>query len=554
MRILRAKLKVNVILSAMAVIALLVLALGTMGLLNANQKNKTYADSPDIWDGSIATAFAGGTGTSVDPYQISNGSELAYLAALINGTDPIVGTDNSAYNANDVYYKLTDNIYLNDTTDWETWSSTIAPANSWTPIGNSTNNFTANFDGNNKVVSGIYISTTDDYQGLFGYSGAYNHGNIFCNMGVEKSYIQGGKYVGGIVGHMYYGGVINCYNTGNITGACYVGGIVGDARYFTEIANCYNTGTVTFTGGSIYISGIGYTDAYYGFAGGLLGSAGGDNGRAVINCYNAGTVTGAGWFVGGVVGHITGTTIINCYNIGDVTSTLSNVGGVVGISPNGSTQVSKIINCYNTGNITGDVNVGGVEGCSGNDNITNCYNTGVVEGNKNVGGIVGQVVFSAGFNNVVISNCYNSGTIFGSDFGGVVGYITYYVGMTGNVTIDNCYWLNTVTKGVGTGAFDGTITAFDSNGNLIDSVDGNTILLDALNAWVENPTVLPPVIRWATEPFTFAGSFMSANYSHWIDSITYPIFQEWVITFNLNYGETLWNRKLYKWRNYMLQD
>ena len=36
------------------------------------------------WDGSIATAFAGGTGTESDPYQIANGAELAYLASSVN--------------------------------------------------------------------------------------------------------------------------------------------------------------------------------------------------------------------------------------------------------------------------------------------------------------------------------------------------------------------------------------------------------------------------------------------------------------------------------------
>ena len=35
------------------------------------------------WDGSIATAFAGGTGTESDPYQIADGAQLAYLASEV---------------------------------------------------------------------------------------------------------------------------------------------------------------------------------------------------------------------------------------------------------------------------------------------------------------------------------------------------------------------------------------------------------------------------------------------------------------------------------------
>ena len=67
-----------------------------------------------IWDGSIAAGFAGGSGTEDDPYLISNGSELAYLAQQVN-------SGNSYEN---VHFKLTNDIYLNDTTDWELWGTT----------------------------------------------------------------------------------------------------------------------------------------------------------------------------------------------------------------------------------------------------------------------------------------------------------------------------------------------------------------------------------------------------------------------------------------------
>lgn len=39
------------------------------------------AQNISVWDGSTAAAFAGGTGTAEDPYQIANGAELAYLAS-----------------------------------------------------------------------------------------------------------------------------------------------------------------------------------------------------------------------------------------------------------------------------------------------------------------------------------------------------------------------------------------------------------------------------------------------------------------------------------------
>jgi len=38
------------------------------------------AASFDIWDGSIATEFAGGNGTEEEPYLIKTASQLAYLS------------------------------------------------------------------------------------------------------------------------------------------------------------------------------------------------------------------------------------------------------------------------------------------------------------------------------------------------------------------------------------------------------------------------------------------------------------------------------------------
>lgn len=38
------------------------------------------AQTSDVWDGSVADAFGGGSGTEGDPYLISNGAQLAKLA------------------------------------------------------------------------------------------------------------------------------------------------------------------------------------------------------------------------------------------------------------------------------------------------------------------------------------------------------------------------------------------------------------------------------------------------------------------------------------------
>jgi hypothetical protein len=58
-----------------------------------------------IWDGSVASSFSKGNGTSDNPYIIKNGSELAYLFKLING-------NNSSEYFNK-HYEITNNINLN---------------------------------------------------------------------------------------------------------------------------------------------------------------------------------------------------------------------------------------------------------------------------------------------------------------------------------------------------------------------------------------------------------------------------------------------------------
>ena len=78
----------------------------------------------EVWDGSVAESFAGGSGTAENPYQIANGAQLAKLAQDVNGGKNYAGT----------YFVLTADILLNDIDGWENWGST-APANPWTPIG-----------------------------------------------------------------------------------------------------------------------------------------------------------------------------------------------------------------------------------------------------------------------------------------------------------------------------------------------------------------------------------------------------------------------------------
>ena len=268
----------------------------------------------EVWNGEADTSWYQADATE---FQIATAEQLAGLAQLVN----------AGYTFEGKTIKLTADILLNNTEGWENWGST-APANRWTPIGNSwENQFTGTLDGDGHSVSGIYINSTANYQGLVGYLGS---GGALQNLGIKASYIKGGYRVGGLCGWNDGGTVTNCYNTGNVTGTGnYVGGLCGWNDGGT-VTNCYNTGNVTGTGD---------------YVGGVCG----DNDGNVTNCYNTGSVTGS-YYVGGVCGNSWGN-VTNCYNTGSVAGNRY-VGGVCG------ENYTTVTNCY----YQKDMAAGGING------------------------------------------------------------------------------------------------------------------------------------------------------------------------------------------------
>ena len=333
--------------------------------LGLDGQTATKADGAgEVWDGTVAAAFAGGSGTVENPYQIANGAQLAKLAQDVNDGNNYAGT----------YFVLTADIVLNDISDWESWETT-APTNSWTPIGsNYEQPFTGTLDGDSHSVSGIYINSTENYQSLVGNLGK---GGTLRNLGVEASYIKGNEWVGGLCGENFHGTVSNCYNSATIIGYEDIGGVCGRNNN-GELTNCYNTGKIE--GSKSYVGGVcGYNVS-----------------STMTNCYNTGSVAGTGdYYTGGVCGYNWGT-VSNCYNSGSVTSTGSYTGGVCGRN-----MMSTVTNSYNSGNVkgTGDY-TGGVCGYNDEGTVTNCYNTGSIADGSYAGGVCGKTWSGT------VANCY----------------------------------------------------------------------------------------------------------------------------------------------------
>ena len=399
--------------------------------------------------------FAGGSGTTTDPYLISTTEHLVQMYYYLG-------------NAN-VHFKLSNNIDL---------TSYLAPGGAgynggagWNPIGNASNRFSGTFDGAGFKITGLWISRSNtDYIGLFGAASGAN----ISNLGVEiaASGVSGRNYIGGLAGYCENTTISNCYVKGNVTGYWTTGGLVGD-NYGGSIVNCYTTsnvnggligglvgysssGTITEShatgnvsnsnfstigsvGGLVGCFSFGTLSNCYAtgnvdnvniYTGGLVGEeTGGDGVLAcnITNCYATGNVSGTnsvGGLVGGMRildGYSTSIYISDCYASGNISATSNNIGGLVGYQASGT--VSK---CYATGNVNGNDNVGGLVG-NKNGTVTNCYSTiGYVRGNNSIGGLIGS-------NGGSISNCYATGNVTGNNnVGG-------FIGLTGG-TINNSFF------------------------------------------------------------------------------------------------------------------
>lgn len=244
-------------------------------------------------------------------YQITSGSELAWLAQQVNaGVSD--GTSFSAVLCND--------IDLGD--------------EAWTPIGNGTGKaYKGTFDGQGYTIRNLYVtgSTSMDY-GLFGTVNGGTVRNVTVEGRVEVTSNSSRYGIAAIVGQLYgtTGGVENCLNRASVKGGQYVGGIVGYVAggYSSDekfIKNCGNVGDVTSEG-----------HRAAGIAANISGQV------AVENCYSTGTITG-GWYSGGISAYVDSSyaSVKNCYAAGSVTG--SGAGAVFGKVSYSSTVVA---NCY----------------------------------------------------------------------------------------------------------------------------------------------------------------------------------------------------------------
>ena len=328
-----------------------------------------------------------GSGTEADPYLISTGGELAYVAEQVN---------NGVTSFCNGYYRMTADIYLNDVSGFDSWKNETAGLTEWTPIGLS-NTFGGHFDGNGHTVYGMCIrNSSSGYIGLFGYvKGASNTNRATVrNLRVAYSYICANKatsMVGGIIGRINLADIENCSSDVDITitgskANLTVGGVVGCATDMGfAIRNCSNAG-------NLFVE----TSGTWSNIGGIVGAANdkNTNNGIIENCYNVGSVTHESLSkgVGGIIGmegddNELGTVYIkNCYNLGSIAGGSANVAGICGFVRTTTT----IESCFNIGESTGKQIRGDVYG--GTLTMKDCFYNSDLEA---VAGGSGSVKLSA---------------------------------------------------------------------------------------------------------------------------------------------------------------
>ena len=252
-------------------------------------KNATDWQAGGEYTYTVSLAAAKDLGYTIESngsYTVYNADGLLNVAELVNG------------GKTDINITLTADIDLT--------------GKDWTPIGTSfDNSYKGTFDGGGHTITGLTVTTNDQFVGLFGY---LNRAGMVKNVVMEGIQITSNHMfgcTGGVVGYSW-GTIENCSVSGSVSGTDCVGGVVGSQKA-GSIIGCSSSATVK---GKHYVGGVA-----------------GEKWGTMTACYATGNVTleiasQKNNFGGGLVGFNAGSSVLACYATGNVTSTGSSTGNV----------------------------------------------------------------------------------------------------------------------------------------------------------------------------------------------------------------------------------
>ena len=252
-------------------------------------KNATDWQAGGEYTYTVSLAAAKDPGYTIESngsYTVYNADGLMNIAELVNG------------GKTDINITLDKNIDLT--------------GKGWTPIGtNFDNSYKGTFDGGGHTITGLTVTTNDQFVGLFGY---LNRAGTVKNVVMEGIQITSNHMsgsTGGVAGFSW-GTIENCSVSGSVSGTKCVGGVVG-AQKAGSITGCSSSATVK---GTVDVGGVA-----------------GEKWGTMTACYATGNVTleidsPKDLSGGGLVGFNGGSRVLACYATGNVTSTGSSTGNV----------------------------------------------------------------------------------------------------------------------------------------------------------------------------------------------------------------------------------
>ena len=258
-----------------------------------------------------------GKGTEAEPFILKTADHLEWFRDYVN----VGKTSACAKIADDV-----EEIDMSTVCHKADAEKQVAELN-WTPIGNYFKQYQGTFDGNGKTIRNLFISSTSDEIGFFGYAADCRIKNItFDNAKVKGNDNYSTGILAGCAGSCV---IENIKTTGNcsVEGKYETGGIAGRAN--GNISNCENHAIVNGLHSVGGIVGICF-----------------DSENSITSCANYGAITGTEDFVGGIIGYFGEGSLQNSANNGNITGD-ARVGNLIGYA-----NICNINNVLGIGNIT----------------------------------------------------------------------------------------------------------------------------------------------------------------------------------------------------------
>lgn len=316
-----------------------------------------------------SVAFAGGNGTTDDPYQIATAQQLDAVREHL-----------------DAHFVLTNDIDLSGYDNWE-------------PIGNDKAAFTGSLDGQSYTISNLTIdadSQSNRFIGLFGCTGASFSNVILEDVDIDIDTSNYAFYhIGALAG--YAKNLINCSASGSIDadfggGIIDIGGLVGHLFMSGSIVSaCKSYIDITFSASGCSLVGGGIVGCFASSSSDVpfSSTASGQN-NLIEECDNYGNIhatCGSRLYanyvtVCGIAGYADcSSTVAYCRNFADLqidgTETYTLCGIAYSVASGGS-----IRNSVNYGSLEGG-QTGSISGI-GCNSIDNCYNaSALIQGASN---------------------------------------------------------------------------------------------------------------------------------------------------------------------------